>query len=143
MSSTTQDYIDVPIRTAAILTNSFVIGDGPGSENIIGTVTDSKTNKAHLKNQLMLYLDFTLGSLTSAEIRIEFSPDNVTYYREVDDGAISSGVVPETVFDRQLTADGLYRLALPIKDRFVRISAQGTGTVTGSSLAVAGVLGIA
>lgn len=136
-----QDYFPVNIRDAAILTNAFVIGNGTGDENIIGA--DSSTQQSALRNQLMIYIDFTKGSLTSCEIRVEFSPDNVTYYREVEDGTLSGANLPETIFDRQLTATGLYRLAIPTKDKFIRISAQGTGTVIASSLAIKSAVGIA
>lgn len=129
-----QDYQKLIIRDALILTNAFVIGNGTGDENVIGG--DKFTQQEALKNQLMLYVDFTIGSLNSAEIRIEFSHDNTNWFREVDDAAVSGGFSVETIFDRQLTATGLYRLALPTKDSFIRISAQGTGTVDGSSLEI-------
>ena len=131
-----QDYIPIIIREDAILTNSFV------DAIVLGEVTDTRSNHTALKNQLMLYVDFTLGSLTSLELRFEFSPDGVTYYRETEQSAVSTGVVTSTPFDHTFTATAADRLALPIKDAFVKISAKGVGTLTSSTLKLTAALGI-
>lgn len=130
-----QDYIIQSIRTAAILTNSYVAG----------TIVGNTTNTSHVfrQNELLLYVSFTIGSLTDLRIKIEFSPDNVTYYQETNSGNPSSGVVTDEVYERKYTASGNYRLAIPIKDRYIKISAKGTGTVTSSSCTIDAILGVA
>lgn len=116
------------IRAAAILTGDYVAG----------TVLEG----AELSNQLQLYVDFTIGTLTSASIKIEFSDDNSNWYQETTD-SISSGVVTESLASRKFTLSGRYRIAIETKDRFIRVSAVGEGTATGSSMAIFGVLGTA
>lgn len=113
------------IRSAAILTTSYVAG----------TVLSDCTGY----NQLVLYVAFTIGSLTDAQIKIEYSPDGVTYYQETYDG-ISGGTNTESLGARRFTATGNYRITVPVRDRYIRVSAIGTGTVTGSSMAISGIL---
>lgn len=122
------------LRSSAVLTTSYVAG------TVIGAETSDKT-KVNEYNQLILYVDFTIGSLTSAEIKVEFSPDNSSYYQEshekLDDG--TSNVYALTY---KLTATGAYRLPIQCNDRYVKVSVKGTGTVTNSLMGVKAVLGI-
>ena len=128
-----QDYIELPVRTAAILTNSYVAGTVIGADNI---------TQVSLENQLILYVDFTIGSLTTAEIKIEFSADGTNWVQETFE-SISAGVATETLGLRQFSASGPYRIAIRIKDRYIRVSAKGTGTLTSSSMAVHAIVGVA
>jgi len=120
------DYRLRPVRTAAILTTSYVTG----------TVLDQE----HFNNQLVLLVNFTLGSLTTAEIRVEGSPDNTNFYQETFQ-SIATGTATETRGEHQISTTGLYRILIPIKDRYIRVSAKGTGTVTGSSMTIDAVTG--
>lgn len=115
------------IRDAAILTGSYVAAT---------TLED-----VHAYNQLILYVDFTIGSLTTAEIKVEFSADNTNFYHEAVEGSPSSGVAGVDPYVRQLSATGAFRLAIPIKDRYVKVSAKGTGTATSSSMTIKAVTG--
>ncbi len=114
------------VRAAAILTNAFVIG------KLIESVYGD--------NQLVLYLDFTIGSLDDAQIKIEYSKDRTDWYQESTE-TISGGVKTVTPIVHKLTATGKPRLGLVGKDKYIRISAIGTGTVTGSSLKILGITG--
>lgn len=125
------DYYEKSIRSAAILTTSYVAG------NVIGTSAGEDT---YLLNQLVLYVDFTIGSLTTAEIKIEFSKDNTNWYQSTST-SFSSGTGATSLGLYQLSATGKYRIALPTMDRYIRISAKGTGTVTGSSMAILALIG--
>lgn len=116
-----------PVRASAVLTTGYVAG----------TVIEN----VHQQNQLIVLAAFTLGSLTSAQIKVEFSPDNVTFYQETF-SAVSAGTSTETPGEHSIAANGNYRLAIPMKDRFVRISVKGTGTVTGSLMAIDAYTGI-
>jgi len=40
------------------------------------------------------------------------------------------------LFEYTITASGQYRIAIPVKDKYMKISAKGTGTVTSSSLKI-------
>src|SRR5689334_20734999 len=121
MSYITGDYVKKSVRSAAILTNAYVAG----------TVLDECQNY----NQLIVLVDFTKGSLTSMEIKVEFSFDGSTYYQETFQ-SISAGTATETNGVHTMGSTGKYRISVPILDRYIKISANGTGTVTSSSCTV-------
>lgn len=114
------------VRAAAVLTNSYVTGT---------VLTQTRGF-----NQLSVMIQFTLGSLTSAEIRIEFSIDNSTWFQEVIDSANSLSELTSSQGDRTLTSSGNYAISIPISYNFIRISAKGTGTVTSSSMTIDAIL---
>lgn len=124
-------YNIYPIRASAVLTNGYVAGTVLGPTN--GNVSKN--------SQLIIYAGFTIGSLTDTIIKVEFSHDGTTYYQETFDGSPSSGVITEALGTRKLTATGNYRISIPIKDNYIKISAIGTGTVTDSLLVLNAVLG--
>jgi hypothetical protein len=109
------------VREAAILTTSYVTGTTIDTEGI--------------RNQLILLVDFTIGSLTDAQIKLEFSRDGSTWYQETF-SSISTGTDTLSLGVHKMTATGLYRVSASIMDRYVRVSAIGTGTATSSSLAI-------
>ena len=121
-----QHYEEKTIREASILTNSYVSSDIRGNDDNV-RVTE--------RNQCLLYIDLTIWSLTSAEIKIEFSSDDVTYYQECTQ-FISSGIATIDLKEYTFDSDWKYRLAIPIKDRYIKVSAKWTWTVSGSSLAI-------
>lgn len=128
-----QDYILEDIRASLVLTNAYVAGI------ILGPNTGNGANPA-LRNQLNLLIDFTKGSLTSAQIKIEYSHDGVNWYQDTFvniSGATGTAVLGEYSF----AADGKYVISSPIKFSYIRVSAKGTGTVTGSLMKIQGVVG--
>ena len=127
-----QDYILKPIRSSTVLTGSYVAGTVLGLEELHGG----------LHNQIVLYVDFTIGSLTSAQIKVEFSDDNSDYYQETF-AAISGGTETDTLGEHTIAATGKYRLAIPIKDNYIKVSVKGTGTMTSSLMKVSAVVGTA
>jgi hypothetical protein len=131
------DYRYMPIRDAAILTTSYVAG------NVIGVKAPPyMAGPVGLYNQLILYVDFTKGSLTTAELLIEFSDNQTDWYQEtVDDIAAATGIITEHNAVRTLTATGKYRIPIKINDQFIRVSIKGTGTVTSSSVAINAIIG--
>lgn len=116
------------VRAAAVLTNSYVAGTVVGAE-------DAGGDYPHNVNQLIVYVDFTLGSLTSGQVKVEFSHDNVTYYQE-SFSSISGTTDTVSLGEHSFAATGKYRLAIPIKDKYIKISAKGTGTVTSSTMTI-------
>lgn len=119
------DYIVKDIRSAAILTNSYVAG----------TVLEDCQGL----QQANLLVSFTKGSLTSGEVKVEFSADGTSYFQETF-SAITSWTSAETLGIHQMTASGNYIINLPINYRYIKVSVQGTGTVTGSSMSVKAIL---
>lgn len=119
----TQTYNLKIVRAALILTTSYVAG----------------TTLADLEgfNQLNIFIKYVKGSLTSLQLKIEFSDDGATFYQETFQ-SISAGTATETFGEHTFApaADQNFMLAIPIKCSAVRISGKGTGTVTSSSLAI-------
>lgn len=113
------------IRASAILTGSYVAG----------TIIDTEG-----ATQLILDVAFTKGSLTTAEIKVEFSPDGTTYYQE-SSSSVASGVDTVSLAYHQLSATGNYRIAIPVMDKKVKVSVKGTGTATSSLMAVDYIIG--
>lgn len=130
MSQLILPYIYKNIRAAAVLTNSFVAA----------TVLDNETCRTLDSNQLVLYVNFTLGSLTNAQIKIEFSNGDSNWYQETS-SSISAGVDSVSPLVHQLTSTGLYRIPVKFQDKQIRVSAVGTGTVTGSSMQIDAIVG--
>ena len=115
-------------RASLVVTNSYVAGATIDTWNY---------------NQLMVYWGTTLGSLTSHQLKVEFSADGTTWYQETFE-SISGATATSTAGEHSntLSTTGSLRLALKITDRFVRISVKGTGTVTGSFASLEVMLGI-
>jgi hypothetical protein len=128
-------YLISPIlRPLTILTNSYVAAPIISSAN---QPNQAEVPQLYANNQLALFVNFTKGSLTSATIIVEFSPDGTNWYQETtDDLTLSTGVIIELPTMRVFNASGKYKLTLPIKDTYIRVSALGTGTVTGSLLSI-------
>lgn len=120
------NYRAFSVRSAAILTGSYVAG----------TVLEGLDQY----NQLILQIDFTKGSLTTMDLKVEFSPDGTNYYQETA-SAVSGGTSTETLLLHQYSATGAYRLAIPLKDSFVKVSVIGNGTATSSSCAIRAIVG--
>lgn len=114
-------------RESAVLTTSYVYHaiDGPNSQD----------TTANGYNQILLYITFTIGSLTSAEFVFEFSHDKTNWFRETTE-TIASGVATAEDLEHKLVATGT--LALPNTNAapYIRIGVKGTGTVTGSLLGI-------
>ena len=126
MGYITGDYRVLDVRTAAVLTGSYVAGTD---------ITDG-----YNYNQLVVEADFTLGSLTSAEIKVEYSQDGTNFFQETF-SSISGGTDTITLGIHQMLSTGKYIIALPVLSKIIRISAKGTGTVTGSSLSLRAIVG--
>jgi hypothetical protein len=115
----------ITVRSSAVLTNSYVAG----------TVLET-----FLQNQLVLMVNFTKGSLTTAEVKLEFSYDGTNYVQETF-RLITGGSSAETLGEHVYSASGAYTIDLPIMYRYVRVSAKGTGTVTDSLMGITAVIG--
>ncbi len=119
------------IRTAAILTTSYVEADLIPNK-VIGIDNLSEIN------QLRIDVDFTIGSLTSAEIKIETAMEEDDFYQSVAEEAASpsSGVSTITpgVEVIELTTDFKGTFFRNLSGRYVKVSVKGTGTVTSSSM---------
>lgn len=116
------DYQVHTVRAAAILTGSYVAG----------TVIENKGRS----NTLDILAAFTIGSLTDAQIKVEYSTDGTTYYQEAG-SAYSAGVSTEALEAHKIAATGNYQFRIAIPNvPYIKISSIGTGTATSSSLAI-------
>lgn len=117
------DYKVTSVRSAAVLTTSYVAGTVAAETRVF--------------DQTVILIKVTLGSLDSVEMKAEFSLDNSTFYQE---GFIQNDFTNARsnvkIHEYRFTTDDNYRIAIPITDNFVRISVKGTGTVTNSSVTV-------
>ena len=113
------------VRSATILTNAYVVG----------SLIDASDC-----NQLVLYVTFVKGSLTSGDIKISFGNNGINYFQE-STGSFNAGTTTEYANIHRFSFDGIYRLVVPVMDNFVKIEAIGIGTVTDSSLAVSAYVG--
>ena len=122
-------YIHKEVRASAVLTNSYVAAE----------IYDiSRPEGIKDLNQVVFYIDFTKGSLTSFEVKVEFSND-INFSGLVAQETftvVTGGTNALTLGEHTATATGTYRLDIPVKDKFIRISAKGTGTVTNSLMAI-------
>jgi hypothetical protein len=111
---------------------------------VAGTVlgpTDTTGEFPANMNQLIVLVKFTIGSLTSGQVKVEFSHDGTTYYQQTFT-SISTGTSTASLGEYSFTASGNYRFEIPIKDNYIKISGKGTGTVTGSSMTIDAVIGV-
>ena len=115
------------VRASSILTNAYVAGEEIDAKDC---------------NTLVLYVNYTGGSLTSTDIKISYSYDASTWYQESMTAA-ATGTTTQYENIHKFSSDGSYRLKIPVLDRFVKIESIGNGTVTGSLLAISSYVGIA
>jgi hypothetical protein len=116
-----------PIRDAAILTLAYVAGSIIQAEDY---------------NLLGIEVDFTKGLLTSMEIKIEVSQDDINYFQQMTE-TVSGGVVTLEPGVYKIDTTGKHAFNIhPIRAKFIKISVKGTGTVTNSSCAIKAVLAI-
>jgi hypothetical protein len=120
-------FKNTTVRAAAILTTGYVAG----------TVLEG----CEKFNVLSLNYDFTVGSLTDCQIKVEVSTNGTDYYQLVSD-SITAGVntVAGLVYKLTGTLKGA-TTPLSINTKYIKISAIGTGTVTDSSLKIDAILG--
>lgn len=95
------------------------------------------------KNQLQLYVHVALAGGTGF-LKVEFSDDNITYYQETS-SYIAAPPGAATSIDRfiehEFDTSGNYRIAIPIKDRYIKVSIKVTGAGE-PVMSVKGILGI-
>jgi len=114
-----RNSLNVPIRAAAITTTSYVDS----------TVVDN----VQKYNQVVFYTYYTKGSLTSLNVKVQSSIDGTNYVDETNitvsgaDITLNNGVW-------NTIEDGNFKISLPMGANFVKITYQGVGTVTGSSV---------
>ena len=113
------------VRASAVLTGSYV------AATTMEEVEDY--------NQLDLYCYFTLGDLTSLEIKVETSLDNSNFVQETN-LSISGATGTLTKGEFTIATTGNFKISLPVSAHYVKVSAKGTGTVTSSLLQIDGFL---
>ena len=107
------EYSRQEVRASLIMTTSYVVANLTDPEN-----TDNLKDISDL-NQIIVIPKLTFGSLTSAEVKIEFSSDGTNWYQETS-SAVSSGTVTESLAEHTFGATGNYRIAVPVKDRYTK-----------------------
>lgn len=116
MATPSTANLSVAARASAVLTT--------------GEVSATALNLNRAKNGIVCVETlFTKGSLDSVDLRAYVSMDGTTYYpvRSADDGVVVVNQTADTNLIQTFAVPGY---------RFFRMSAQGTGTVTGSLLEI-------
>ena len=127
MADATRDYRVTSIRAAAVLTTSYVVGT-------------RLTNDIWRYNQLIVLVQLTLGSLSSAEVRVEASLDDSTWFKLPLTFPQTQTQLIVNPGEYTMTSSDNYAIAIPIAYNFIRISAKGTGTVTDSTMTIDAIL---
>jgi hypothetical protein len=120
-------YTIVPVRAAAILTTGYVAG------TVLGPNTENANPQAYDHTEILV--SFTKGSLTTAELKVEYSNDGTTYY-QLTDVAVSGITGTASLMEYSFSATGNYQLGLTGVYSYIKISVKGTGTLTSSSMKV-------
>ncbi len=126
------DSIFKNIRASLVLTNAYV------AATVLGGTSRPYPREY---NQLVLFLDLTLGLLTSIDVKVEFAPyvSAASYYQETDEvSSVASNVDTRAVNQvvHRFSATGKYRLVIPLLDEVAKVSIIGNGTVTNSLAAI-------
>ena len=119
-----------PIRESIVLTNSEVFHQIRGADSLI--------EKA---NQLSLLVDFTIGSLTNALIKIYTSDDGLAW-KTLPSLSITAGVVTVSDIVITLTESAAFNFETQINTKFIRVGVTGTGTVTSSLMEIIPIIGV-
>ena len=116
-----------PVRSALILSTSYVAGTEIGFDR---------------QNYLAVLVEFTKGSLTTMEVKIESSVDGgVTYGQQITETA-SGGTVSAALAEYEIDTTGKYWIVVnPLLADSVKISVKGTGTITSSECTVTAITG--
>ena len=93
------------------------------------------------KNQVLLYVDFTIGDSDGARIDVEFSQDRVDWHQmtkksEMGNFTLYSG--NELEVQRN---DRPIRIAFPVSDSYMRISTKALTTATSAEIGIVALLG--
>jgi len=92
--------------------------------------------------QVCFLCDYTKGDSDRAEIKVEFSGDNVNWYQEsiVSELDIYDNFPIHRPCIRKLVDDIKTIISIPICSRYMRISSKAVGSGVGTSLSVKGVM---
>ncbi len=87
-------------------------------------------------DMIVLECLYTEGSLTSLEIKVEFSYDGTNYGQE-QNASTSGGTTTLTPNEFTTTTTGNFHVTIPKNGAgYMKVYAKGTGTTTNSSLAI-------
>ena len=83
-------------------------------------------------NYLGLYVNYTKGTETSMELKVEVSPDGTNYAQQVTE-SLTGSETTVTAHNYTFTASGQYALEIKnLRAKKVRVSVKGSGTVSGT-----------
>jgi hypothetical protein len=103
--------------------------EAPTASYVAGTVLDVGDFK-----QVTLLVAYSQNTTTSVEVKIEWSDDNSTFYREATESA-ASGVVTTTPAEWTNSTDGNFAIRLPVAARYIKASFKTTGSVGSDTVA--------
>lgn len=112
------------VREAAALTTSYVTSDAvyiEGADNI------------------GLLVSFALGSSSGCRLKVEFSFDNTSWYREPNYTTSGSDEIYQPI-TKKLESTMSIQIDFPVANRYMRISSTAISNGSGTSLSITAVL---
>jgi len=117
-------------RRAALLSNTEVTGDGPGSENTFPTGSFNEV-------ELLVTYNFIATSTGSIEIKVYWSDDGTNFFQDsifTPDNATAN--VATRTFKFVATASLTPAFGVPVRGAFGRVSARNDTNPGSSTLAI-------
>lgn len=112
-----------------------MINNDPTTIRALAALTDTYVAATVVEcidaSSMYVYVTYTKGTETSAELKFEYSPDGTIWGQET---AISiySGTSTDRLLEHSISATGVYVYQIPVMGFKFRVSAKGTGTVSGT-----------
>ena len=121
-------FLNIPVRSSAILTNSPVTHNIPEEDGTKKDVSGA--------NEISWMFYYTKGSLTSLTIKVEKSTDGSHWVPETVSNFNNSPITLDQTGTFTTTHDGNFVLSYPLSARFARVTVTGVDTLTSSLLAI-------
>lgn len=91
------------------------------------------------KNQVALNKDYTQGSSTGAEIKVEFSGDRIDWVQQANQ-TIAGGIATYTPYVHRFASETPMPIDFPVSQPFMRVSALALTSATSAELGIAAIL---
>ena len=102
------------------------------------TLIDYKPSASH---SVFLDNETIRGTSSGVAVVNGARAEATTYWYQTTTTSASGGTITVYSAEYTRTASGQFRLSVPIKDRYIKVSAKGTGTVTNSLCAISAIVG--
>ena len=91
------------------------------------------------KNQVAFNTDFTQGSSTGTQIKVEFSADMVDWVQQSSQ-SVAGGIITYTPYVHQFVSEAPLEIEFPVSQPFMRVSALALTSATNAELGIVALL---